>query len=101
MNRKLTGLSRRYVAVLQKYLRQGSRASKQPARGLGHRAMAIELETLDLARIHEQALRTLASKYSLSARDRMIKRAGAFFAEAITPIEATHRARDRMIKRAG
>src|ERR1041384_4830196 len=92
MNRKLAGLSRRYRVVLQKYVHQGTRASTQPARGLGQRAMAIGLETLDLARIHEQALRILASKYSIPARDRMIKRAGSFFAEALTPIEATHRA---------
>ena len=92
MKRELTGLSRRYVAALRKHLQQGPRASLQPARGLGRRAMALRLETLDLARIHEQALITLVlPSDSPRARDAMVRRAGIFFAEAITPIEKTHR----------
>ena len=54
--------------------------------------MALGLETLDLARFHEQALITLVLPgYSSSTREAMIRRAGKFFAEAITPIEKTHR----------
>jgi len=54
--------------------------------------MALGLETLDLARFHEQALITLVLPgYSPGTRERMIRRAGTFFAEAITPIEKTHR----------
>jgi len=58
--------------------------------------MATGLETLDLARIHEQALITLVlPSYSARTRDAMVRLAGAFCAEAITPIEKTHRtARD-------
>jgi signal transduction histidine kinase len=91
MTRKLTGLSRRYQAALRKHLKQGPRASLQPAQELGRRAMTLGLETLDLARIHEQALITLVlPSYSPGARDAMVRRAGTFFAEAITPIEKTH-----------
>ncbi|MGD0649825.1 MAG: histidine kinase [Verrucomicrobiia bacterium] len=89
MKRKLTGLSRRYVAALRKHLKQGPQASLQPALGLGRQAAALGLETLDVARIHEGALATLEAS---SSRDGIIKRAGIFFAEAITPIEKTHRA---------
>jgi signal transduction histidine kinase len=93
MGRKLNGLSQRYVVALRKHLKQGARASLHPAQGLGRRAMALGLETLDLARFHEQALITLVlPAYSPGTRDRMIRRAGTFFAEAITPIEKTHRA---------
>jgi signal transduction histidine kinase len=93
MGRKLNGLSQRYVVALRKHLNQGARASLHPAQGLGRRAMALGLETLDLARFHEQALITLVlPAYSPGTRDRMIRRAGTFFAEAITPIEKTHRA---------
>ena len=74
---------------LRKHLKQGPQASLQPARGLGRQAVASGLETLDVARIHEQALATLEAS---SSRDGIIKRAGMFFAEAITPIEKTHRA---------
>jgi signal transduction histidine kinase len=91
MTRKLTGLSRRYQAALRKHLKQGSQASSEPAQRLGRQAMATGLETLDLARIHEQALITLVLPgYSARTRDTMVRRAGAFFAEAITPIEKTH-----------
>ena len=89
MKRKLTRLSRRYVSALRKHLKQGPQASLQPARGLGRQAVALGLETLDVARIHEGALATLEAS---SSRDGIIKRAEIFFAEAITPIEKTHRA---------
>ena len=74
METKLTGLSRQYQAALQKHLEQGPRASLRSADGLGCRALAIGLETLDLAKIHEQALIALVSpSYSPGARDGMIK----------------------------
>ncbi len=94
MARKLDGLSQRYVAALRKHLEQSPRAvpPSGTAQGLGRRAMALGLETLDLARFHEQALITLVlPDHSPGTRDRMIRRAGTFFAEAITPIEKTHR----------
>jgi signal transduction histidine kinase len=92
MKLKLAALSRAYQAALRKHLKHGPQATLQPARGLGRRAMTIGLETLHLARIHEQALITLVLPGdSPSTRDAMIRRAGTFFAEAITPIEKTHR----------
>ena len=55
--------------------------------------MTIGLETLDLARIHEEALSRLASPEKAAApREAIVHRAGTFFAEAIIPIEETHRA---------
>jgi signal transduction histidine kinase len=51
--------------------------------------MALGLETLDLARIHEAALASLEAS---SSRDGIIKQAQIFFTEVITPIETTHRA---------
>src|SRR2546423_7243155 len=92
MKRKLNGLPRQYQAALRKHL-EGKRAARfLPAKGLGRQAMAVGLRTLDLARIHEQALIELVLPSS-SPGDRaaMVRRAGAFFAEAITPIEETHR----------
>jgi len=63
-----------------------------PARALGRQAMASGLETLDLARIHEQALIMLVLPSSSTVtREAMVRRAGIFFSEAITPIEKTHR----------
>ena len=94
MGRKLNGLAQRYVAALRIHLKQRPRTiqSGETASRLGRRAIALGLETLDLARFHELALITLVLPgYSPGTRDRMIRRAGTFFAEAITPIEKTHR----------
>jgi hypothetical protein len=87
MNPKLMRLSRRYAKVLRQHLEQGARAGLEPARGLGREAAAIGLETLDVARIHEEALAALEAS---SSRDGIIRRAEIFFTEAITPIENTH-----------
>ena len=89
MKRKLSALSKRYLAALRKHLKQGPRASLSPARRLGRQAVAIGLETLDVARMHERALARLEL---LSSRDGFIERADMFFTETITPIEETHRA---------
>ena len=64
MKRKLTALSRQYVAVLRKHLREGPRASLQPAYDLGCQAAALDLETLDMARIHKRALAALEASSS-------------------------------------
>jgi signal transduction histidine kinase len=79
------------VTALRKHLRQGPRATLPcgAARDLGCQAAALNLETLDVARIHEDALATLEASRS---KDGVIKRAEIFFAEAVTPIEETHRA---------
>ncbi len=85
-------LERRYRTDLNRYLRRGPVADLRPARRLGRAAMALGLETLDLARIHEQALLAqLAAEDTVTARERLIKRARTFFAGAITPMEDTHR----------
>jgi signal transduction histidine kinase len=89
MRRKLTKLSRQYATALRRHLKQGPQSSLQPARGLGRQAMDLGLETLDVARIHEAAVASLEISFR---RDGVIKRAEMFFAEAVTPIEKTHRA---------
>jgi len=91
MKRNLTALSQRYVAALRKHLQQGPRAIPPcgTALALGRQAAALNLETLDVVRIHEGALAALEAS---SSRDGVIERAEIFFTEAITPIEETHRA---------
>jgi signal transduction histidine kinase len=93
MNAKKSGWSRRYQTALRKHLGQGPGASLQPALGLGRQAVALGLETLDVAEFHEQALMTVASPGGSSrARQKKIERAKSFFAATIVPIEKTHRA---------
>jgi signal transduction histidine kinase len=91
MKRKLEGLSRQYQTALRQHLHESGR-SRGLAQGLGRRAMTLGLETLDLARVHERALiKLVLPTASPRNRDAMVRRAGTFFAEAITPIEKTHR----------
>jgi len=89
MKRKLTALSQQYVTALKKHLGQGPRAGFRSAHGLGRQAVAIGLETLDMAKIHQGALVTLEAS---SSRNGIIERAEFFFKEAITPIEKIHHA---------
>jgi signal transduction histidine kinase len=93
MKRPVLALSRRYQAALHRHLKPGSRASVNSALQLGHCAVTLGLETLDVARIHKTALAAqLLPNSSLAVKAAIIKSAGIFFAEAITPIEKTHRA---------
>jgi len=92
MKPKPSALVRRYQAALRRYLESGPASSLAPAARLGRQAIARGLETLELALVHEQALIAQALPARSSARDRIMRRAGKFFAEAILPMEATHRA---------
>ncbi len=79
------------MSALRKHLKQDPRAIPPcgAALALGRQAVALDLETLDVARIHEDALATLEAA---SSKDGVIKRAEIFFTEAITPIEEMHHA---------
>jgi signal transduction histidine kinase len=89
MKSKLSVLSGRYLAALREHLKQSPRASLEPARGLGRQAVASDLETLDVARIHQRALAALEASGS---KDGLLERADVFFTETIGPIEQRHRA---------
>ena len=85
-------LARRYRAALRRYLKDTTRAKPASALKLGHEAAGLGLDVLELAAIHEGVLidEALATK-TARVRQRIVRRAGKFFAEAIVPIEATHR----------
>ena len=91
MKRKLLALSRRYLDALQKHLQPGAAPRPPATHRLGEDAVALGLETLDLARIHEITLATLVlPSYSSSTKRRMTRSAETFFAEANVAIEKTH-----------
>ncbi len=91
MKLKLLLWSQRYLAALRTHLKQGRHAKMESARELGRQALAAGLQTLDLAKIHEQALiAELLPNCRARQRTAFIKQAGVFFAVAITPIEKTH-----------
>jgi len=89
MKQKSDRLSQQYVTALRKHLRQGQGASLQPALKLGRKAVLFGLETLELARIHEETVAKLELSYG---KDGIHKRAEVFFTEVMTPIVETHRA---------
>ena len=89
MKQKLIRMSQRYVTALRTHLRPGARADLRPALEFGRQAVALGVETLELARMHENALATLDMN---SGKNGRIKQAEIFFTEALTPIVETHRA---------
>ncbi len=92
MNSNLPPLAQAYLKALRLHLQPNSSGSLEAARKLGLRAVTLGIETLELARIHEEALLALVSPAdSTRTSDGIIRRAGAFFAEALTPVEETHR----------
>jgi signal transduction histidine kinase len=83
--------SRRYQAALLAYLKQRTGARLQLARGMGQRALAAGVQTLDIAKLHERILVTeVLPNRPAGKRTMLIKQAGAFFTEAITPLEKIH-----------
>ena len=92
MNEKTTHLQGRYLSALAQYLEKDAAPTLAPARDLGCQAVRLGVETLALARIHEEAVVSFIDrKGSTVASNPLVSRAGAFFAEALTPIEETHR----------
>ena len=90
--RNLSHLAQRYQVALRKHLKQGKSAGLESARGLGSDALAAGLQTLDLAKLHEQTLVSeLLPGYPPRKWGTLIKQAGRFFAVAILPIEKLHR----------
>ena len=86
--------SRRYEAAVRRYLRSEKSGGLPAAANLGRQAAALGLETLDVARVHEQALITATPPEDApeNAGEELLERADRFFKETIVPIEATHRA---------
>lgn len=93
MKLKRTVLSARYLASLRAYLDRRPGTSGNDAKKLGEAALASGLATLDLARIHENALIALAASHDLgNRRNDASKQAGIFFTRALIPLEADRRA---------
>ena len=88
MKQKQNGMSQRYAVALRQHLESGSRAnSSASALRLGRQAVTLGLETLELARIHEEALLTLNLAKN---RNGTVKRAERFFTDVLTPLVETH-----------
>ena len=75
------------------YLKQCPGGRLHPARGMGQQALTAGLQTLDMVKFHEQIMVTQVLPGHVNGeRAALIKQAGTFLTEAITPIEKNHRA---------
>ena len=91
MKLKLSRLSQNYRAALRKCLAEGDAFDLGLARKLGVRAVKLRLETLDLAKMHEEALLQVKLPNQTIRTDKgMVRRGVVFFAEAAIPLEGTH-----------
>lgn len=88
---QLSRFSGAYLAALRTHCTDGGPAGIPNAHEIGREAVAIGMETLELAGIHDKALNQLLGLGETSASQKdLITRAAAFFTEAMTPIEETH-----------
>jgi signal transduction histidine kinase len=78
-----------YWELLQEYLADRSEAVLTRGYDLARRALADGDGILDLADAHHRALRRLVEGQGLS--EALLKQAGTFFAECLSPFEMSHR----------
>ena len=90
MKPALRHLARRYAAALRIYLRDEAEAGLEAAYALGRAAIACGLGVLDLAR-RRWARPPARRGAKMKSHRRRSKLAGAFFLQALSPFEATHR----------
>ena len=92
MKSSLSRLSLLYLAALQDFLKVKNGGRPSAAQALGIAARNAGIKTMELAKLHEDIL---LNKVLLNCPDKsrpaLIRRAGAFFAVVMTPIELAHR----------
>lgn len=85
-------LSVRYLTALRQHLGRRHPGPSASARKLGHAALSRGLVTLDLAIMHQQAVVLLAPAFDFAhTRNGALRQAGAFFTEALIPLEIAQR----------
>ncbi|HEV2489089.1 MAG TPA: sensor histidine kinase [Candidatus Acidoferrales bacterium] len=85
----MSKLQDEYDAALESYLHNGGETELKRSYDLGRQALAEGRGILDMVAMHEQSLLKLTAERN--SQD-VIRRAGEFFAESMSPFEMTHRA---------
>ena len=85
----MSKLQEDYDGALTAYLRHGGEAELKNSYELGRQALAQGMGVLDMISLHQHALEQLTDA-PLSAE--LLRRAGEFFIEGMSPFEMTHRA---------
>ncbi len=100
LNKKTINWSGRYLEALRVRLQRGAGRTLRVAHKLGREAVALGLETLDLAKIHEEALMALTPADCIPRQLVEIRRRSTlFFLETLTPVEESNRHLKREIVR--
>lgn len=85
----MSKLQDEYDAAMESYLRVGGETALKRSYDLGRQALAEGLGVLDMVAMHQHSLVKMTAKI---AAPEVIRRAGEFFAESMSPFEMTHRA---------
>lgn len=85
----MDGMQGEYERALRTYLREGGEGSLKQGYELGRRALSEGRGILDMIGIHQQALERILSN---GHPDDVIRSAGEFLVESMSPFEMTHRA---------
>lgn len=85
----MSKLQDEYDAAMESYLRVGGEKALKRSYELGRQALAEGLGVLDMVTMHQHSLLKLTAE--MDAQD-LIRRAGEFFTESMSPFEMTHRA---------
>ena len=80
-----------YLAALQTYTGQSAPERFESAHALGRAALKLEMQTLEVAKLHDLAVASLPQQEAdAGQRESLIAMAAKFFRETINPIEQTH-----------
>ena len=82
-------LAKRYWQILQEYLEHRDEAPLNRGYELARQALVDGCGVLEMADIHHRALRRLCAESPPD--DQLLREAGDFFAECLSPFEMSHR----------
>src|SRR5690349_19642610 len=92
MNASLKKLKRHYADALHEYLAHEQEAALERAFELGRQAVGCGLGVLEMATIHQDSVaKVLRPTPGSMGRSQCLRAAEAFFLEALSPFEVTHR----------
>lgn len=91
MTDRLDDFRERYRAAFASYLEDAGEPALREAYELGRAAVAEELNVLDLAAVHHDALREATRSVSTGDTDRLMRKAEEFFLESLSSFEMVRR----------
>ncbi|MBI2358774.1 MAG: hypothetical protein HYV04_07680 [Deltaproteobacteria bacterium] len=92
MEQRIEELGRNYLAALREHVGQGGESSLARAYELGRQALSDGFGVVELAVVYQEALAAIVARpVTTEEYNRVLKTAGEFFTESLSPFEMTHR----------